>query len=115
MFQIDYKKDLTVVAVTGEFGFGKVIGMGAYLKGHNSNVAEVAFSVSKDWQGKGLAKILMEKLYHAAIDNGIEGFVAFTSPTNKGMINLLKTLPCKVKSGIEEDMFVLTGRFSESA
>ncbi len=115
MFQIDYKKDLTVVAVTGEFGFGKVIGMGAYLKGHSSNVAEVAFSVSKDWQGKGLAKILMEKLYHAAIDNGIEGFVAFTSPTNKGMINLFKTLPCKVNSGIEEDMFVLTGRFSESA
>ncbi len=115
MFQIDYKKDLTVVAVTGEFGFGKVIGMGAYLKGHASNVAEVAFSVSKDWQGKGLAKIIMEKLYHAAIDNGIEGFVAFTSPTNKGMINLFKTLPCKVNSGIEEDMFVLTGRFSESA
>ncbi len=114
MFQIDYKKDLTVVAVTGEFGFGKVIGMGAYLKEHNCNIAEVAFSVSKDWQGKGLAKILMDKLYHAAIENGIEGFMAFTAPSNKGMINLFKTLPCKIKSGIEEDMIVLNSRFSET-
>lgn len=114
MFQIDYKKDLTVVAVTGEFGFGKVIGMGAYLMGHNSNIAEVAFSVSDDWQGKGIAAILLKKLYDAAIENGVEGFVAFTSPSNRGMINLFKKLPCKTDSSIEDDMLVLTGKFSET-
>ncbi len=113
MFQIDYKKDLTVVAVTGEFGFGKVIGMGAYLMCHSGNKAEVAFSVSKEWQGKGLAKVLIRKLYDAAIENEIEGFIAFTSPSNKGMINLFKTLPCKIITSIEEDMFVLDCRFSE--
>ncbi len=113
MFQIDYKKDLTVVAVTGDFGFGKVVGMGAYLMCHGSNMAEVAFSVSKEWQGKGLASVLMKKLYDAAVENGIEGFVAFTSPSNRGMISLFKTLPCKVTTSIEEDMFVLNCRFSD--
>jgi RimJ/RimL family protein N-acetyltransferase len=113
MFQIDYKKDLTVVAITGEFGFGKVIGMGAYLMMHNSNMAEVAFSVSKEWQGKGIARVIMKKLFDAAVENGIDGFVAFTAPSNRGMITLFKTLPCKITSAIEEDMVVLTGRFRD--
>jgi acyl-CoA hydrolase/GNAT superfamily N-acetyltransferase len=113
MFQIDYKKDLTVVAVAGEFGFGRVIGMGAYLMMHNNTTAEVAFSVSEDWQGKGLASILMKKLYDAAVKNGIQGFMAFTSPTNKGMINLFNTLPCKTTSAFEEDMLILKCNFNE--
>lgn len=113
MFQIDYIKDLTVVAITGEFGFGKIIGMGAYLMMHNSTMAEVAFSVSKEWQGKGIAKVIMKKLYDAAVENGIDGFVAFTSPANRGMISLFKTLPCKIKSSVEEDMYVLTSQFRD--
>jgi acyl-CoA hydrolase/GNAT superfamily N-acetyltransferase len=113
MFQIDYKKDLTVVAVTGEFGFGRVIGMGAYLMARNSTTAEVAFSVSKEWQGKGIAGILMKKLYDAALKNGVDGFIAFTSHTNAGMIGLFKKLPCKTTSVVEDELLVLDCRFGD--
>lgn len=111
MFQIDYKNDLTVVAVSGEFGFGKVIGMGAYLKNPGQQTAEVAFSVSREWQGKGIAADILKKLYDAALENGIEGFVAFTSPNNRGMINLFKKLPQEIKTSFEDDMLILTCRF----
>ena len=43
--QIDYIKDLTLIAVVGEFGFDQVVGIGEYLLDPNRNVAEVAFSV----------------------------------------------------------------------
>jgi GNAT superfamily N-acetyltransferase len=78
--QIDYIKDLTLVAVVGEFGFGKVVGVGEYLLLLESNTAEVAFSISKEYQGKGLGKLFIRKLARAARDNGISGLVAYTSP-----------------------------------
>jgi GNAT superfamily N-acetyltransferase len=80
MYQIDYIKDLTLVAVVGEFGFGKVVAVSEYLLEEEKNIAEVAFSVSKDWQGRGLGKILMRKLSEAARENGIAGLVAYTLP-----------------------------------
>jgi acyl-CoA hydrolase/GNAT superfamily N-acetyltransferase len=111
--QIDYIKDLTVVAVVGEFGFGKVVGIGEYLLDPVKNIAEVAFSISREFQGKGLGKILLKKLCMAARENGIAGLVAYTSPGNKGMIKLFNTLPFKIKTFFDGDMLSLTCRFSE--
>ncbi len=114
MFEIDYINDLTMVAVVGEFGFGRVVGVGEYLIEPAKNIAEVAFSVSNEFQGKGMGRILMSKLSEAARENGISGLVAYTSPNNKGMIKLFKTLPYKVKTVFEDDMIVLSCRFDIS-
>lgn len=111
--QIDYIKDLTIVAVVGEFGFGTVVGIGEYLLDPSKNIAEVAFSISKEFQGKGLGKILLKKLCMAARENGIAGLVAYTSPGNKGMTKLFNTLPFKIKTFFDGDMLSLTCRFDE--
>ncbi len=111
--QVDYVNELTMVAVVGEFGFGRVVGIGEYLLDPAQNMAEVAFSVSKEFQGKGLGKILMSKLAEAARENGIAGFIAYTAPQNRGMINLFKTLPYKVQTTFDGDVLILTCRFDE--
>ena len=111
--QIDYIKDLTIVAIVGEFGFGRVVGIGEYLLDPAKNIAEVAFSISKEFQGKKLGKILLKKLFMAARENGITGLVAYTSPGNKGMIKLFNTLPFKTKTFFDGDMLSLTCRFDE--
>jgi len=99
--------------LVGESGFEKVVSIGEYLLDPDSNMAEVAFSTSKEFQGKGLGKLLMAKLSEAARDNGITGFIAYTAPTNRAMINLFKTLPYKTKTTFEEDMLKLTCHFDE--
>jgi acyl-CoA hydrolase/GNAT superfamily N-acetyltransferase len=111
--QIDYVKDLTMVAVVGEFGFGKVVAVGESLLDPKRNMAEVAFSVSRDYQGKALGKILLRKLSEAARENGIGGLYAYTSPGNQGMIKLFNSLPYKIRTAFEEDMVVLSCRFDE--
>jgi len=98
MAQIDYIKHLTIVAVVGESGFGSVVGVGEYFLDPSNNMAEVAFSVSPDWQGKGLGKILIRKVSEAARENGISGLYALVLSSNRGMINLFKTLPYRVKT-----------------
>jgi RimJ/RimL family protein N-acetyltransferase len=111
--QIDYVKDLTVVAIVGEFGFGRVVGIGEYLIDPATNIAEIAFSISKDYQKKGLGKILLKKLAAAARENDIAGLVAYTSPHNQGMIKLFKQLPYKVNTFFDGDMLTLNCKFNE--
>ncbi|MBW2574855.1 MAG: GNAT family N-acetyltransferase [Deltaproteobacteria bacterium] len=113
MFQIDYIKNLTLLAVVGEFGFGKVVAVGEYLLDQAGNIAEVAFSVSRDWQGKGLGKILMRKLCEAARENEISGLTAYTMPGNQGMIKLFKSLPYNVSTIYDGEVVELTCMFDE--
>ncbi len=113
MLQIDYKNSMTMLAVVGEVGFGRVVGIGEYMLIPAKNMAEVAFSVSREYQGKKIGTILMKKLAQAARENGIFGLYALTAPKNQGMIRLFKTLPYKVKSVFDEDMIVLSCRFDE--
>lgn len=111
----DYVNDLTLVAVVGDFGFGRVVAVAECMKLENENLAEVAFSVSEEYQGKRLGTFFLKKLAAVARENGIGGLIAYTFPTNKAMINLFKTLPYKVKTVYEDGDLVLSCRFNELA
>lgn len=110
---IDYIKDLTIVAVVGEFGFGRVIAIGECLIDPASNEAEIAFSISKSYQKKGLGKLLLDKLASAARENGTSGLIAYTSAQNRGMIKLFKSLPYKVDSFFDGEMLKLSCKFNQ--
>ncbi|MBT3178405.1 MAG: GNAT family N-acetyltransferase [Desulfobacula sp.] len=111
-FAIDYINDLTFVATIGELGFEKIIAVGEYFRNSIINIAEIAFSVSKEYQGMGIAQILQKKLARAAMDNGIKGLVAYTSLENKGMKKLFHKLPYKIESEKEDDMLILSCLFA---
>ncbi len=111
MFEIDYKKHFTLIAVEGDDDFGKIIGIGEYITSSEKDLAEVAFSVSEKWQGKGIATIILNKIADAARENSIPGLEAFILSSNNSMIRLFNKLPYDVHTKFEEDMQVLTCRF----
>ncbi len=111
--QIDYKKDLTLIAIIGEPGFGRVVGVSEYLLLVESNMAEVAFTVSKEFQGKGLGKIFLRKMAEAAREQGISGLMAYTATHNQAMIHLFKTLPYKVYTAFDGEAVTLSCKFDE--
>jgi len=111
--QIDYIKDLTLIGIVGEPGFGKVIAVAEYLLLMESNMAEVAFTISRDFQGKGLGKILLHKIAEAARENGISGLVAYTAAHNQAMIRLFKSMPYKVKTTFDGEALTLSCKFDE--
>jgi RimJ/RimL family protein N-acetyltransferase len=111
--QIDYIKDLTLIGVIGESGFDKVVAVGEYLLLRQSNMAEVAFTVSRDYQGQGIGKIFMRKIAAAAREQGIAGLIAYTAAHNQGMIRLFKSLPYKVRTSFDGDALTLTLKFDE--
>jgi len=106
MSQIDYKRNLTIIALVGEMGFDTVVGIGSYYLEPSTNMAEVAFSVSKGYQSMGFGRILIRKLAEAARDRGIKGLFAITSTGNTKMVKLFKTLPYKITSEFDEDILL---------
>jgi acyl-CoA hydrolase/GNAT superfamily N-acetyltransferase len=108
----DYIKNFTIVAVVGDVGFERVVAVGEYYLEQAKNLAEIAFSVTKDWQGKGLGRVLIRKLAEAARENGIAGLFAYTSSENQRMMHLFRTLPYKVRTVVGDPM-LLSCRFDE--
>jgi acyl-CoA hydrolase/GNAT superfamily N-acetyltransferase len=113
MCRLDYVKNLTIVAVTGEIGFERVIAVGASFHQPASNTAEVAFSVLKEWQGKGLGSAMLRIIAEAARRSGIKGLTAYTLPENQRMVRLFHSLPYTVSTSFSDGMVCLGCTFEQ--
>jgi GNAT superfamily N-acetyltransferase len=75
-----------LVALVG----GLPIGIARLVR--NGDVAEVAFAVTDEWQGKGVGTILVERLACDARAAGIERFTAEIRPDNAPSLALARRL-----------------------
>jgi len=114
MFIVDYSRNFSVVAYLGEEGHGRIIGIGGYF-GEGGGIGEVAYSVSRDWQGKGIAARLQQKVVEAAQQNGLAGLDALVLKENLSMLSLFKKLPYAIRTSFEDGVLTLRCRFSEPA
>jgi GNAT superfamily N-acetyltransferase len=78
-------------------------------------VAEVAFSVAKEWQAKGVATVLLEKITEAAREKGFTELMAYTKTSNTGMIKLFKKLPYRIDTVLEGDTVLLKCNFETTS
>ncbi|PTL82772.1 GNAT family N-acetyltransferase [Vitiosangium sp. GDMCC 1.1324] len=78
---------------------GKEVGLGVarfFRLEQTPEVAEVAITVVDDAQGKGLGRILMDRLVEAASERGVECFEFRVLAGNLAMYKLVQTLaPCE--------------------
>ena len=87
---VDFEHEVAFVAVIGPREDPQVVAHGFYVVDASTNLAETAFMVSHDWQGKGLGKALQQRMAEHASRRGVQGFVAEILPSNTGMIRLAK-------------------------
>lgn len=114
MFIVDYTRNCSIVAYLGEEGYGRIIGIGGYFL-EGSGAGEVAYSVAKDWQGKGIAVRLQQKVVDAALANGLTGLDALVLKENFSMLALFKKLPYQIRTSYEDGILTLKCRFDEPA
>ncbi len=112
MFQVDYINSFSMVAVTGEVGFEKIIGLGVYAR-ESRTVADTAFPVSPEQQATRFASAPRETIAEHALDTGFTRLVPYTLSSNEGMIKLFKKLPYKVETTIRDNALVLTCNFEK--
>lgn len=69
-----------------------IIGGGRYVRspGPNSSDAEVAFMVEEDYQGLGLASLILRELITIAKAAGVVRFIAEVLPANTAMLQVFR-------------------------
>jgi acetyltransferase len=88
---IDYRSHLALLAEVFEDGRETMIGEARYVvDGADAQSCEFAIAVADDWQAKGVARALLDRLERQAAASGIRRMFAETLMTNKAMLRLAK-------------------------
>ena len=91
----------------------RLVGVAAYEPAGKPGVAEVAFAVSDDMHGRGIASLLLEHLVWQARQHGLRAFTAETLAENSAMLRVFADagLPAKrrISDGVVELTFPLPG------
>lgn len=103
---VDHRDRVALVAVEqvpdadGSAG-ERIIGVGRYDR-VGPDVAEVAFNIADDHQGRGLGSVLLEHLAAAARERGVRRFTAEVLPQNGRMIAVFREAGYEVRQSLED-------------
>jgi len=99
---IDYNKTLSIVAVLETGSIQRIIAEARYSFYELDSVYEMAFIVSEEFQGRGIARFLLEYLLKIAKERGIKHLSASVLYENSKMIKVFKEGSVKPEINIEE-------------
>jgi len=112
---LDYRDRMALVAVLRQEEREQLIAVARYEREPATNLAECAFAVQDQWQGRGLGTFLLQYLIRIAMMNGIEGFTALVMADNRRMLRLFQKTGYLIRSKYEENAWEITFRFNEKA
>jgi acetyltransferase len=89
---IDYDREMTIVAEVKQDGKRRIAGIGSFVIEPDTDRCEFAILVHDDYQGRGLAYKLIDILIGIAQEKGINEFYGYIEQTNLKMVNLSEKL-----------------------
>jgi acetyltransferase len=96
LVNVDFSRDIALVATTTVEGQETPVGVARYVLLPDRNRAEFAVTVADAWQGCGVGRMLLARLVEIARERGLQRLVGETLATNQPMIRLAVTLGFKV-------------------
>ena len=85
--QVDFCRTVGLLALAGSDD--QIVGHAFYTE-TRQGVAEVAFTIANNYQGRGLASILLGQLSEIAVANGIQEFEAEVAAANHAMLRVFR-------------------------
>lgn len=112
----DPRKYLCLIVLRDSNAGSRIIASANYIA-RDETTAEIAFAVDDNFQGKGIASLLLERLALLAARNGFRRFWAITMPDNHRMLNVFRDsgFECRSRAGngyVEIDLSVLPSESS---
>ena len=86
--QIDYDREMALVAVLEEAGGEREIAVCRYITMPDAESCEYAIVIADAWQGRGLGRILMTALIEVARNHGLKTMIGWVLATNTAMLRL---------------------------
>lgn len=110
---VDYQRFMSIVGTIDDAGTERIIAEGRYVRHHDRPIADVAFVVDENYQGRGIASFLFEMLIRVAREQGIEGFTADVLADNKAMLKVFEKAPFPIRAVMEFGIYNLTIPFTD--
>jgi acetyltransferase len=87
--QIDYDREMALIATVRESGSERQIGVSRYAIEPDGETCEFAVVVAEDWHGRGLGRHLMRRLIEVAKERGLARMTGEILGSNTGMLDLV--------------------------
>jgi acyl-CoA hydrolase/GNAT superfamily N-acetyltransferase len=104
---IDYRDEMSVVALINEPGQEIIIAEARYAKDERNNFGDLGFFVDEKYQGLGLAQYLYSMLLRLAKERGLKGFTAEVLQENTGMIKVFEKGGLPVEALLKDGVYKL--------
>jgi acetyltransferase len=101
--QIDYNREMALIAVTEEQGKEIELGVARYAINPDGESCEFALVVADSMRGKGLGHLLMVNLMDVARSKGLKIMEGEVLNNNHSMLKLMERLDFTVASNPEDD------------
>ena len=108
MTQIDYDREMAIVAVRQNQGQDEIIGVTRAISDADNIDAEFSVLVRSDLKGLGLGRRLLEKMIIYTRQHGLLQLNGITMPGNRGMITLARKLGFSVDIQLEDGIVGLS-------
>ncbi len=108
--QIDYDREMALLAVTHQDGQEMELGVARYAANPDGTSCEFALVVDDQWQHQGIAHKLMEVLMDVARAKGLEVMEGEVLKTNTRMLKLCSSLGFRVEAHPEDDSIKYVAR-----
>jgi len=109
--EVDFENEVALMVTIGENETETILGAGRYVAydaAGGQRSAEVAFLVEEDYQGLGIASLILRHLVGIAKDKGIAQFHAEVLPGNRGMLAVFKRCGFPMKQEYAEGVLHVT-------
>jgi acetyltransferase len=89
---IDYDREIAIVAELNEEGTRKILGVVRLIIDPDGKTGEIAFIVADPWQGLGLGTKMVDYMIEICKDKKLEAIYGVMLPDNKRAIELMKKM-----------------------
>jgi RimJ/RimL family protein N-acetyltransferase len=116
--ELDFENDVAIVVTIEEDGKEIVIGGSRYsvltADPNAAKSAEIAFTVEEDYQGQGMASLLIRHMIHIAREKGLVFLEAEVLSGNKAMLIVFKRSGLPMKTRREGNTYHITMSLTEN-
>ncbi len=102
--QIDYDREMALIATVVRDASEVEIGVCRYITNPDGSSCEFAIVVADDQQGRGLGRRMMTQLIEVALTRGLQTMIGYVLGSNRSMLSLCQSLGFVITENAEDPM-----------